>query len=85
MSHWSTHDVDNPEETAALSRGKSGFIRYLFRPHGGGNIKYLREEKYKQNCSWTSRLPEDTQKPVTTRSFFWLTLQYIITSCWHKL
>lgn len=77
--------MNNPEETAELSRGKSGFIRYLFRPHGGGNTKYLREVKYKQNCSWRTRLPEDTEKPVITGSFFWLTLQYITTSYWHNL
>lgn len=31
MSHWNTTDVVDPEETAELSRGKSGFIRYLLR------------------------------------------------------
>lgn len=39
MSHWSTPDVINPEETAEPSRGKSGFIRYLFTPHSWGNSK----------------------------------------------
>ena len=39
MSHWSTPDVVDPEETAELNRGKSSFIRYLFRPHSGGNSK----------------------------------------------
>lgn len=37
MSQWSTPDVVDPKETEELSRGRSGFIRYRFRPHSGGN------------------------------------------------
>lgn len=64
MSHRNTPNVVDPEETANLSRGKSGFISYLFGPHSGET----ENSSEKRNTSGTAHGQRDSLKTFKSLS-----------------